>query len=113
MENLKNLFPFYKGQKVAAKKDIKSSYLKRNEIVTVDILVNCICKQKYFSHGKKHNYIGQLNWNCTKCNRNINMPDTSYFYELVENFIPIEESPFPKLTLKQVIKKENILVGSN
>lgn len=112
MENqLNNLPPFYIGQKVVSLQTHKGQV--KGEIYTVTGVFQCVCKSYLISWGAPHGIAG-ARCNCHNCCSFMPVPSNNpYWVAPQEYFAPIQENPFPSLTMKQVIKKEAPLVCMN
>ena len=115
MENLNNLPPFYVGQKIVY---ITGHNMPKDSIhIVKGIKISCcegyavnvgIKTKRYFEH--KNNGITHIR--CSKCKR-ISEIDDFFNWILASSFRPLQESPFPSLTMKEVVKEESKLVSLN
>lgn len=109
--NLKNLFPFYIGEKVIAVKNgdrCKGLIKGKNYMVTS--LQRFACGIVIVGYGIPHN-VNLAHILCTCGRIDTNIPNT---YVAPSNyFAPLTESPFPSLTFKEVIEKEKVLTCNN
>ena len=103
MDNLKNLPPFYVGQKVVSL--ISTNIRKKGEIYSITDQFMCSCGYWMVSFGIRHNHSGLLTCVCEGCG-NTNPTNSWFFAAGAETFAPLTESPFPSLTMEQVVKKE-------
>ena len=113
--NLNNLPPFYVGQKVVY---ITGREMPKNsEHIVKGLKINCcglwdinvgIKSKSYFIN--KNNGVTHII--CKRC-KQISEIESFYFGFLSTSFRPLNEQPFPSLTMQEVIKKESQLVSLN
>lgn len=105
MENLNNLPPFYVGQKLIYtgwKKELKGTI----HIVSELIRQGCGCWHVI----SKTLPLGQYNF-CYYCSCFV---ESNCLHNAnAKSFSPLQESPFPSLTMKEVVKEESKLVSLN
>lgn len=115
MENLNKLCPFYVGQKVIYITGIK---MKKNSLHTVTGIFKdpCGCWTIFINNEIIETLTikeGEEYDECDICaKRNIKGTVASGGW-MPSSFRSVEESPFPNMTLKEVIKKELTLVSLN
>lgn len=102
--------PFYIGQTVICLKTVIKKSIIKDITYKVDGIQKCPHGTYYISCGVKHN-LKKVNSFCTCCNSKMN--DYGYYWEFTKNFSPLQESTFPSLTFKEVIKKEKELISMN
>lgn len=112
MKNLKNLPPFYAGQIVKANCNHRSGLIKGNKYKILDIkLGHCsfiVNIGLLLPDGFSKNLAL-----CTTCNKVYTSDTKGSWWLKVDRFDSVQESPFPSLTMKEVVKKEQLLTCMN
>lgn len=111
MNPLKNLPPFYIGQKVVFNRSYPLVGIKKGDIITVNFISTCSCGHHHVNTGIKHN-APNVESDCSVCMNEITSHLTEYICSTT-SLSPLTEEPFPSLTLSKVIEKELSLVSMN
>ena len=108
MDALKNLPRFYEGQPVVYLGPYNDFFVK-GEKYKVKGYSMCGCGNRVISVGIP--IPADTNNMCNKCGHNF--AETGFIYLLERLFAPIQESPFPSMTAKEVVEKELVKVSLN
>lgn len=112
-ENLKNLPPFYVGQKVVAIENQSQGAFKSGDEFVVKSITRPMC-------GCVNHWIvdvGVKSWcnlirmtSC--CSKTLQMPDSTWFFN-ANRFAPLQQQKYPLIKLTKVIEKGKVLLCEN